>query len=168
MWTTVPLDAMRLVTTHTHVNYKLLVLYIICYRVYTEITNNKLYVKWTTLPLASSTTTLLSTIYLNESRYVDTDSITCRPPTTTRYASLGSQSKSAVQHSVLIPSLWSYTIAWSYTSDTTARTASHASALLQLVIKHIKLHVSRPQTQLPANWSHTASDDPTTVNKHLD
>ena len=37
-----------LVTTHTHVNYKLLALNRICYRVYTEITNNKLYVKWTT------------------------------------------------------------------------------------------------------------------------
>ena len=42
-------DAMCLVTPHTHVNYKLLVLYRICYREYTEITNNKLYVKWTTL-----------------------------------------------------------------------------------------------------------------------
>ena len=71
-----------LVTTHTHVNYKLLLLYRICYRVYTEITKNKLYVKWTTLPLASSTTTLLSTIYLNESRYVDRDSITCQHPNT--------------------------------------------------------------------------------------
>ena len=87
-------SAMSLVTTHTHVNYKLLVLYRVCYRVYTEITNNKLYVKWilyrvcyrvyteitnnklyvkwTTL-LASSTITLQSTICLNESRYVDTE-----------------------------------------------------------------------------------------------
>ena len=50
MWTTLLLDVMCYVlTTHTHVNYKLLVLYRIRYKVYTEITNNKLYVKWTTL-----------------------------------------------------------------------------------------------------------------------
>ena len=30
------LDAMCLVTTRTHMNYKLLVLYRICYRVYTD------------------------------------------------------------------------------------------------------------------------------------
>ena len=47
--------AMCLVITLTHINYKLLVLYSICYRVYSRSTNNKLYVKWTTL-LASSTT----------------------------------------------------------------------------------------------------------------
>ena len=35
-WTTVLLDAMCLVITLTHVNYKLLVLYRICYRVYTR------------------------------------------------------------------------------------------------------------------------------------
>ena len=34
------LDVMCLVTTRTHINYKLLVLYRICYRVYTEITDN--------------------------------------------------------------------------------------------------------------------------------
>ena len=78
MWTTLLLDAVCLVTTHTHVNYKLLVLYRIYYRVYTEITNNKLYVKWTKLPLASSTTTLQSIICLKESRYVDTDLVTRR------------------------------------------------------------------------------------------
>ena len=46
MWTTLLLDAMCLVTTHTYANYKLLVLYRICYKVNT---NNKLYVKLTTL-----------------------------------------------------------------------------------------------------------------------
>ena len=74
IWTQL-LDAMCLVTTHTHVNYKLLVLYRICYRVYTD-RNNKLSVKHHTLSLANTTTTFTTLIYYNESRYVNPDSIT--------------------------------------------------------------------------------------------
>ena len=138
-----------------------------------------------TLPLASSTTTLLplasSTITLLSNH------LPCRPPNTTRCASFESQLKRtptaprAIQlktplrsrHSLKSPTQLLGRLArpqrrLTPPSATSAPWPPRAPAHLQLVIKHIKLHVSRPQTQLEAHRSHAAPDDPTKVNKHLD
>ena len=164
MQTTLLLDAMCLVTTHT-----LLLLYRICYRVYTEMTNNKLYVKRTALlasqlhdplyiPPSQSTINLMSRVTSTRTQY--------RPLPNTQSDLLCSE----VSQKSEVPIASCYTLKthgpdpFSYTDGTTAC----APAPLQLVIKHIKLRVFALKLSQRQIRLHKTPDDPTTVNEHFD